>query len=455
MRLAREPCVGVADNVDFWRVARPAGIEVSTRAGGVQHVVCSFPTAETDLTRHFSSAAVIAAAARRITWDFDPAPGSFDLRQLGLLYWLAATAVIAGSVAAGLRIWLAVLTAWVLVDPGFLLFFNSLYADSALILGLLGVVSLLAAEPRTGIPAGDTRARPVLLALVALLTAVAGLSKMQYSTFPLVLLATLLLALLLRRRAPARSEAILLVILAALAVAAPWHFLRGSGPRFLAANNYNAVFGGIAKAASAPDSALAKLGIPAEHRSGLPGSYFSAGAAARDAVLPHLRDLSRLRLAALYFGDPRALLGAASRIDVTLWRVRTHPRHTTTREESVLGAHRPSGPEQFSLWRDRLLGWLPAGRTWALLALTGAVLALQAWRRRWTCRESVWLFLLLWVVSQMAMAVLGEGFVNLHQHLLGARLGFDLLLASLLGWGIASLAGRARFSPTPTPPPAA
>ena len=37
-------------------------------------------------------------------------------------------------------------------------------------------------------------------------------------------------------------------------------------------------------------------------------------------------------------------------------------------------------------------------------------------------------FLLHWITSHCAIAVLGEGFVNLHQHLVAARLGFDLLL---------------------------
>ena len=62
------------------------------------------------------------------------------------------------------------------------------------------------------------------------------------------------------------------------------------------------------------------------------------------------------------------------------------------------------------------------------------------------------LFLLLWVVSQSIVAVLGEGLVNLHQHLLGARLGFDflmiLLAADLLSELRMRFVRKERASPT-------
>lgn len=441
LRLARKPCVGVADNLDYWRVARPAGIEVESERRREHHVVCSFPLAEADLLGGFSSAAAVAAFSRHVGWGLDRPAGSFDLRQLGLLYWAAAAVVLAGAVAAGLPPWLALLIAWVGLDPGFLLFFNSLYADPALVLGLLGTVAFLAVARLGGEP-DDPLRRRLALAVVLCCAALAGFSKMQYSTFPLVLLACCSLALLLRRRRPDRFELAFLVLLASLAAAAPWHFFRGGGPRFLAANNYNAVYGGIARVASDPAAALAALGIPEEHRARPPGNFF-ADRAAGDPVLPHLRRLSRLRLAGLYLRDPGALLETAGRIEATIWRVRTHPRETWSREESALRSRPYATPEQFSVWRGRLLGRLPGARTVALLALATAVLAFRAWRREWTSRATVWLFLLLWTASQMAVAVLGEGFVNLHQHLVGSRLGFDLLLVLLLGEALRSLARAA------------
>jgi hypothetical protein len=42
------------------------------------------------------------------------------------------------------------------------------------------------------------------------------------------------------------------------------------------------------------------------------------------------------------------------------------------------------------------------------------------------------LFLVLWTSSQFAVVILGDGLVSLKQHLVGARLGLDLLLILLL-----------------------
>jgi hypothetical protein len=114
-----------------------------------------------------------------------------------------------------------------------------------------------------------------------------------------------------------------------------------------------------------------------------------------------------------------------------LSKVRTHPRGTFTRVEGGRRSRVYQSPEQFSLWRGRLLQWVPL---WSLLFLGGvaASLVLRAIRGPWTAGETVFLFLLLWSTSQFAVAILGEGFVNLHQHLLGARLGLDLLLVLVL-----------------------
>lgn len=436
--LARDPCLGVADNLDYWRVARPAGIVVEPQPRQGSYVVCSYPETEPDLASAFSSAALVAYAARHAGWGLGGARETFDLRQLGLLYLLLSAVLLFGALAAGLHGALAVAVAWVLVDPGFLLFFNSLYADPALVLGMIGTVCLLA------LPSAErATSRPLRLALLLVLAAVAGSSKMQYSPFPLVLLAAFLGALLFERRRPTRGEVAFLAALAVLSIAAPLHFLYGKGPRFPEANNYNATYGGIARVASSPAAALAALGIPEEHRSRPPQDYFAAESGPDDPVQPYLRHLSRLRLAGLYLADPGALQRTGAQIEEALWRVRTHPRGTFTHAESGRQAGSYRTPEQFSIWRARLLGWLPPGRTLLVIGLVLIALGRRAWRRTWTARETTWLFLLLWFGGQLAVAVLGEGFVNLHQHLLGSRLALDLLLALL---GVAAAARIPRLA---------
>jgi hypothetical protein len=429
----REPCIGVADNLDYWRVAEPAGIRVEPMPRQGSTMTCSYELTEPSLKSSLTSPSLVAWLARSRRWGIGGPSDRFDLRRLGVLYWLASTAILIAAFAAGVSAVYVLLSAWVLYDPGFFLFFNSLYADPALILGLTSAMLLLLQDPLAK-PA-SIRARPartMVLVLLILAAAFAGFSKMQYSFFPSVLLACCGLAIAIRRKLPDLAEGVFLSVLLALAVAAPIHFLRGPAPRFLDANNYNAVFGGIARVSSDPAAALGALGIPEEHRLRPAKDFFAAAVDAGDPVMPHVREISRLRLAALYLADGAALIKTARAVHGDLARVRTHPRGTFTKAETGRRPHVYRSPEQFSLWRARALNrlWL-----WSLLLLGGVALFLgaRALRGAWGTADAAILFLLLWVTSQSAIAVLGEGFVNLHQHLLGARLGLDLLIALVLG----------------------
>jgi hypothetical protein len=428
--LSRDPCLGVADNLDYWRVARPAGIQVAPQKRPGLHVVCSYPVGDARLASAFSSPALIAWLGRHLGWGLGVPPGRFDLRQVGLLYGLLSLLLLVGALILRLPIALALFFTWVVTDPGFLLFFNSLYADPALIVGLLGVATL--------IPAGSfelvreepgARRHRFLLALLAGLAAMASFSKMQFSPFALVLAVSYGLAALAARRRPTAIQASFLIALGVAGAAGGAHFLWGSGPRFPNANNYNAVYGGIARVASDPGATLERLGIPPERRSQSTEDYFAAGVSADDPVVQAIRPLSRLRLAWTYLVDPGALLRTAAAIEDIFQRVKAHPRGNYTQDE---GAGIYQTPEQYSLWRARLLGSLPSSFLWMVLAAVLLALGVRGVRRSWSPMCTLLLFLMLWVVSQMAVAVLGEGFVNLHQHLVGARLGFDLILVTLV-----------------------
>jgi hypothetical protein len=71
---------------------------------------------------------------------------------------------------------------------------------------------------------------------------------------------------------------------------------------------------------------------------------------------------------------------------------------------------------------------LRLGGGWIFLAALLGVLIWRAASRRWNAEDTLALFLVLWVISQSAIGVLGDGLATLEQHLLGARLGLDLLL---------------------------
>jgi len=456
LTVLREPCLGVADNRDWWRVAEPAGIDVAPDLPKGFYVVCRHPVSEAEPLGSLSSAALVAWGARAGAGG----PGDLvDLRWIGLIYWLATATVLIAALLAGLDAPLLLAIAWVVYDPGFLLFFNSLYADPALIVGLAAALILLLLDPLRG-PEDPRRGRRDAWAVAALVVAAAlgGFSKMQYSPFPAVLLTCCALAMAAARSRPQRRHRLLLGGLLAVAVLAPLHFLYGPAPRFLDANNFNAVFGGIVRVATDPAAAARALGLPPEEVARQPRDYFAARRRQVLApVLPALRSLSRVRLATLYLGDPGAMARTAAAIHAHLAKLRTHPRGNYTREESGPGPRFHRSPEQFSLWRTRLLGGVPV---WShlLLAATTLLLGWRAARRRWRAIDTGSLLLVLWSASQFAVAVLGEGFVNLHQHLVGARLGVDLLVAltavRLVSWSARALATRRGAGPAgPVPAP--
>jgi len=416
--LLASPCRGVADIQDFWRVARPAGIEHAAplEAPGY-YVRCRFVTGRAHLLTAPSSSALLAWFARHLGWAFGAAPGTMDLRQVGALYLFLLAGVVTAGLRAGLSWPLAAALVWVLVDPGYLLFFNSFYADATMILALAAAVVWI------------ERSRPLAAAAAPAIALLGGGSKMQYALFPFVLLAALLPDRLARRRTIARRSLAVGLALAFCGALTTWSFFAGPGPRFPAANNYHAVYGGLMRVASDPERVLRALDVP-QRWWDLPRSdVWSSGVGLDHPVHESLARLSRLRLLWLYAADPPAVARVGGQVLAELAKVRSHPRGELERRAEDRGpvARRVTVAWQFSRLSRRTLGlWPPL---LLLLPLVGLGWALVEVRRSgWRARPTAIVFLALWSATQIAIAVLGEGLINLQQHLLGARLGLDLLL---------------------------
>lgn len=437
LALLREPCVGVADNNDYWRVAEPAGIEAEQAPDAGYYVVCRYETSEADLLSSLTSPALVAWLARHLpagTGD------TFDLRQLGLIYWLLSLGVLIGGSIGGSNVYYLLMIAWIAYDPGYSLFFNSLYAEPALLVGLTAVLVVLLLDPLS-----QDRMRYGISAWSSLVVAavLAGASKMQYSTFPAIVLFCAAASFAIRRSRPRRSQYAAMALLAAIAGLIPIHFFYGNAPRFPDTNNFNAVFGGIARVSSEPIAAMEALGIPPSQLERQPRDFFSAPREVIAPALPYVRELSRVRLAGLYLLDSHALARTALEIHTDLARVRTHPRGNYTQPESGRRARHYRTRVQFSRWRSALLRPVPFW-SYLLLTVTGVFLVCQAVRRRWGAADTAFLFLVVWSGSQFVVVILGDGFVNLHQHLVGARLGVDFLLGlgavRIARWGFRALA---------------
>lgn len=432
--VSAEPCMGVADILDFFRVTQPAGLEhLSPLEAPGYYTRCEFRTTATDFWSAPSSAALLAIFAK-VLRPLGPAEeGFFALRQMGLLFVGLAALFTLGGLVARLRPWLALLLVYVVVDPGYLFFWNSFYADGALILAVFGIVIWLDRVGHFPAILSSRRAFLAAVALLGFLMLLGGGSKMLFVLLPGCLLLSLLPGMIgLYRSSPRR---VLLVVLMTITIQALvfWNFFFGPGPRFIEFNNFHAVYGGILRVASEPDQVFDRLGVPAEFRDIPREDAWTAGIALEHPVHQHLKNLSRLELLWLYLKDPPALQQTLKNISSDLLLVASHPRGTYPRlETDSHPVKRIYGESwQFSNVTRIFYGqWPPAIAL--ILLLPTAWLAASFARGRWSGTSTALLFLLLWFFSQCALAVLGEGFINLHQHLLGARLALDFLVVVFL-----------------------
>jgi len=433
--LYQSPCVGIADILDYWRVMRPAGIDhIEMPASPGYYVQCMYRTFSPDLTGMPSSSAFLALLARALP-VFGADPGFMDLRQVGLLYIVLLTAVLVAAPLCGLPVWEVLLLAYIALDPSYLLFFNSFYADPTLFVALIGgycwfrlVDSRLAAErERCFASMSAARIGGAVVVLTALCV-LGGASKMQYVVFPVAAFLALLAVQIVRPSFRSRGSFALMIAVVFLSTAVAWLFFLGPGPRFLKFNNYNAVFGGIAIAASDADRALADLGISPEYRDLPRTDIWSAGMVHDHPVHQELAGLSRASLAREYLSDPKALTSTYLRICSELSKVVGHPRGNRTRPASDRGPRRRI--VEYPLQHSKTIRRIYAGSTTSLsvLLLLGLLAPIAT---RFECLSTT-VFLVSWVALQFVVSVLGEGFVNLHQHLIGARLGLDLLALQII-----------------------
>lgn len=421
-QLLGRPLLGMADNGDFWRVTGPAGLENPRGVGTPTHrfVQPFYRRVPPDDRVGHSSTSLIARWAMSLPGG---RPGTFHVRRMGALL-LGLTCIlfaVAALRSGGAALPTCVAFAWVLMDPAYLLFFNSFYADAVALLGILGCATLLCV--RGAAPSRMT------LGLLLLSAATVAWSKQAHVALALALAATLL-AIGGTRRSPGNWIAAALSVL--VTVGAAFYFTRGPGPSFPQINNYNAVFAGIGPVSRDPERSLRTLDISPEWLDRVGTHYFQQ-------PVPHelareLESLSRPRLASLYATDPGALATVLGRAQQNL----SSPRrvlgnYSYWRERPYRRIHRV--PWSFGRLREALLRH-PAV-FWSWWFIVGAATAFFARRRKGTTGPwAAATFLWLTVGLETATAILGDGLFALGGHLRVARFANDLLLALVLALAV-------------------
>ncbi|MGH7789010.1 MAG: hypothetical protein ACRERC_19215 [Candidatus Binatia bacterium] len=431
--LLQHPVVGAAENGDFWRVTRPAGIVPLDRLEDVSHKCVSqhYGIAPWRLTDAFSSAALIAAASKPLRLG---AP-VMDIRQVGATYLVLFAGVFALALWAGVAPLCCALLAWAALDVSYSLYFNSFFVDPAALLGFLGIALGLYSWNAPALDATGPRAQRVALVLAAL---IAGISKQLYILTPLLVAAVVVAWPRRDWLAHLRGAAgtiVALLIAGGLGIA---HFTWGSGPRFPEANRHHAVFHGLVLVADDPQAVLAELDVvpPAMPLSGR--NYFKLSEAERSASHDALAGLSHTRLVLAYLRAPRraarALVAAVGPLRLT----------TTASDPNFSDRSRP--PRQYRGWWQmaRLRGEHPILAALLLFAGVAALLG-AAVQRTWRGAHAALTFLLLNAALVVVASLLGDGQFGLSRHVTAARYCLDLALALILYGGWSAL--RRRLDP--------
>ncbi len=428
--IARTPALGVADNGDFWRVATPAGLAHSLPYADVRqrYVDPRFTVGETAWQLGVSSPACVAWLARVLDATFASDPGSMAIQSLGIVYLVLLLAVLAAIAGRDATLaWLGALLLWVVTDPGYLLFFNSFFAELVLVIGLAAIALWCCrfGELRPLLLASGASRWVPLAALCALL-AFLGFSKLLYAPLPLAILLVLLPQLTQRVRLSPRAPLSFAAAALAIAILAPAYFGSHGVQRFEHINAYNRVFVGVAQVARDREATLSNLGIPVERAKLIGTAYFRLS----EAESAHPDGATVWRTLRAYLADPVAAGRAALRAVRALASDTAVRLGQHTAEESG-GEPRPFGARawDFSTWRARVLA---SSFTVGLLWLFGVGWVIVRLRRGLAPRLLAIAALSLMVPLQAAGVVLGDGFFALHRHLVGARLALDLMLVLLI-----------------------
>jgi hypothetical protein len=417
--LLQAPLVGVADNGDFWRVARPAGIEhADVHPLDGRFADATYKVTDSHLLSGGSSASCLAWLAARL----GASQGFLDIRWVGTVYLFVIAVLLTTVVWCGLPRPLILLVMIVFMDAAYLPFLNSFYADGALFVALIGTALWFywLGCSRSGVSYSG------LLAIVTLAT-IGGWTKVQYSFLPLSVLTGLLISgVLAGSRLWNRRCLLTVLLLCGAATCLPTWFLVGPGPDFPEANRYHAIFGGILVVSSHPERTLESLGVPKEYW-GLPRrDVFSGRIAVDHPVHEAISRVSRWQVALQYLQDPTAIERSLDRILGALSASASHERGTRQRG---VGGGLP-GPRMWDA--SRLRAWAMSAHprvAWTLFAIwVASTLAHAMTRRALAVACSMW-FLVGWSVAGVVLTVLGDGFVSLRQHLVGFRLGLDILAA--------------------------
>ena len=316
--VAGDPLAGYANNYDFIRLEACLGLWPDVAPA--QRVAAS---PEAPLPRYAvgerrpetcqpGSGMVFAAAALGVHRLVAPSETTLSLRWVGFAAFGAAACVVAlmafllraHPVAAFVH---GVTVLAVMADPLLTLYFNSLYAETATILGtwlLVGLLVAAALRQRFSVPLAVGACAAVLLV---------GLSKEQFFLLPAVLLGAYAM---MAGRAVARSRAFIACAAVALLPAVLFVAPLSDTPRPYPAHRIDTYLGALPAVSEDPPATLRNLGLPGRCVALVGGTWHRLRGEELEATCPEVLALSHFAFVPLALREPGTFARAFAALGV-------------------------------------------------------------------------------------------------------------------------------------------
>ena len=315
--VVHEPVLGYGDQSDMHRTADCVGIEpiaAPRKPGEMARPHALYHTAGFKGSGCYPSSSALIAAPVVLIYGIgsiasDEPEILIPLHAFGF-FNLALFTLLALTVAMALRphpvasVGHAALFFLLIADPVATLWFNTLYAEPAALLGAYGAVAMTAVV----VLEGGRRASHWWLLGASL--AALGFAREQFSYLPLALVAIAAPALLRRSR---RKTWILAMVAAFIVVAQV--LLAPLRPDYVSpVNRVNAYLGSILAASSDEDETLVHLGLPVRCASMSGATWEARRGEKLESACPEVVDLSSFAFLRLVLTEPLTLLRAVSRV---------------------------------------------------------------------------------------------------------------------------------------------
>ena len=424
------PITGIADNGDFARLFAPFGLEHASPQPADRYfdyvAVRYRQVRPPDLWAAFASfrsSETIPIALALALNTLASKTGEFDIRLMGTVHaclFLLLILLFEPLLPANprwLRWLLSAAALFVFADVAYVSYFNTFYSEPAVFLSLLGLIGFFLHALRAAVPP-----RWVIAGLVAC-ACLFVTSKSQIAiSAPLV---AALVWFVLRKSGPVRYAAPGAVVV--LALCSLWFY----PTQYRKVNLFMTVFGGVVPESGDPKNDLAALGLEPSMVSYQNTAVWSPEVNIEGPYLEeHLfQRTSYARVVWFYVTRP-------SRMAALISRGIQESFHLNSKVFGQLEKFPGVEPKQknraFAIWSG-LREWLQPFWPWVAI-LVCAIFAALVWSTASLPLRCLQFFLGVLAVSQLFIAVIGEGPADLSKHLFV----FNVCLDVLLFWAFAA-----------------